>query len=73
MQTVRVASNKITLPPMVAERLKGKSIRIVETEAGFLIKTVHDPIKKARGILKKEEFSTEKYFEMKRMEKALEK
>jgi hypothetical protein len=73
MQPVRIESSHITLPAEVLRKLKGKEVRFLESEDGFFIKPVSDPIREARGFLKKSRVSTEQYFQMKQEEKRLEK
>ena len=72
MQLVKIESSQITLPVEVLRRLKGKKIQFVESGGGFLMKPVSDPIREARGFLKKSRLSTERYFQMKQEEKRLE-
>jgi len=67
-----VKSKQITLPQNIVEKLKGKKIQIIETADGILLKPVDNSIKAARGFLKGGRFSTEKYFQMKKEEKGLE-
>lgn len=69
MQTIKVESNPITLPMEVLDKLKGKEIQFVELRDGFLMKPVSDAIRKSRGFLKGMNFSTERYFQMKKEEK----
>ena len=73
METMRIETDQIRLPYEVARKLVGKMVRFIEVEDGFMIKTLSDPIKEARGILKEKRFSTESYFRNKREEKAIEK
>jgi len=54
---------------MPGRKLKGKEIQFVESEGGFLMKPVSDPIRDARGFLKKSRLSTELYFQMKHEKK----
>lgn len=73
MQTIKVESSQITLPVEVLSKLKGKEIRFVELRDGFFMQPVSDSIREARGFLKGKNFSTKRYFEMKKEEKGLEK
>jgi len=73
MQTLRIEPSQITLPIEVLNKLKGKEIQFVESGGGFFIKPVSDPIREARGFLKKSHLSTERYFQMKQEEKGFEK
>ncbi len=73
IQTLRIESEQITLPIEVVRKLRGKEIFFIEFQDGFFIRPVSDPIREARGFLKKSRFSTQRYFEMKQEEKNLEK
>lgn len=72
METVRVESEKLHLPPSVAKNLKGKEVRLLKVGEGYLIKLVNDPIREAKGCLKNKKFSTQSYFRMKHEDMALE-
>jgi hypothetical protein len=73
MESVMVNSEQIRLPKRIASKLKGKSVEFIETEQGILLKTMADPIKAARGILKGSKFSTRRYLQNKKEDKKLEK
>jgi hypothetical protein len=73
METIRVKSEDLPLPPTVAKSLKGKEVRFFKVDEGYLIKLVNDPIREAKGCLKNKKFSTQSYFRMKRENMALEK
>ncbi|MFO8239620.1 MAG: hypothetical protein R6T90_01325 [Dissulfuribacterales bacterium] len=73
METIRVESEELSLPPSIAKRLKGKEVRFVKVDEGYLIKLVNDPIREAKGCLKNKKFSTQSFFRMKREDMALEK
>lgn len=73
MQTIMIESDKINLPVEVIEKLKGQKIQFIEYQDGFIMKPVSDSIRKARGLLKNRQFSTQRYFQMKQEEKGLEK
>lgn len=73
METIRVESEKLSLPPSIAKSLKGKEIQFLKVDEGYLIKLVKDPIKEAKGCLKNKKFSTQSYFKMKREDMAIEK
>jgi len=49
MQLVRIESSQITLPIEVLKKLKGKEIQFVESEGGFFMRPVSDPVREARG------------------------
>lgn len=68
METVRVTSEELPLPPAVAKNLKGTEVRFFKIDEGYLIKPVNDPIKEAKGCLKDKRFSTQSYFRMKHEE-----
>ncbi len=72
MQTIKIESDQVTLPFEVVNKLKGKEIRFIEVQEGFLMKPVSDAVKEAKGFLKDRKFSTERYFQMKQQEKSLE-
>jgi hypothetical protein len=73
METIRVESEKLSLPPSIAKSLKGKEIQFLKVDEGYLIKLVKDPIREAKGCLKNKKFSTQSYFRMKRKDMVLEK
>lgn len=67
-----VKSKQITLPQNIVKKLKGRRVQIIETAEGILLKPAENSIKSARGFLKGSRFSTEKYFQLKKEEKSLE-
>lgn len=73
METIRVKSEQLPLPPEVARNLKGKEVQIFKIDGVYLLKPIGDPIKETKGCLKDKRFSTKSYFRMKNEEKALEK
>ena len=73
METIRVKSENLPLPPTVAKSLKGKEVRFFKLDEGYLIKLANDPIREAKGCLKNKKFSTQSYFRMKRENMAFEK
>lgn len=73
METIKVESEKLSLPPSIAKSLKGKEIQFLKVDEGYLIKLVKDPIREAKGCLKNKKFSTQSYFRMKREDMVLEK
>jgi len=44
-----------------------------ESDGGYFLKPIGDPVKEAKGCLKDKRFSTQSYFSMKKEEKDLEK
>ena len=72
METIRVKSEQLHLPPEVARNLKGKEVQFLEIDGGYFLKPIGDPIKEAKGCLKHKSFSTHRYFQAKNEEKALE-
>jgi hypothetical protein len=72
MEAVRLENNTLKLPTKIANRLKGRRIEISEISEGILLKTTNNPISEARGFLKGKQFTTKRYFEMKKEEKELE-
>lgn len=73
METIKVESEKLSLPPSIAKSLKGKEIQFLKVDEGYLIKLVKDPIREAKGCLKNKKFSTQSYFRMKREDMVFEK
>jgi hypothetical protein len=79
MEQIVIESDRITLPADVVRELKGKKVEFIPWQNGFLLKpvaeiaSVREAIRSARGCLKHSRFSTERYFQMKREEKAFEK
>jgi len=73
METIKVESEKLSVPPSIAKSLKGKEVRFLKVDEGYLIKLVNDPIREAKGCLKNKKFSTQSYFRMKHEDMALEK
>lgn len=65
-------NNLLRLPESIAKKLKGKRIEIAETEEGILLRTESNPIAEARGFLKGKRFTTQRYLEMKLVEKDIE-
>lgn len=72
MGTVVIKSDQLILPEEIAKKLKGKEVELLETKEGILLKPVEDAIKTARGFLKGSRFSSERYMQLKREEKDLE-
>lgn len=72
MGTVIVKSEQLNLPEEMAKRLKGKEFELVETKEGILLKPVEDFVKMARGYLRGGRFSSERYMQLKKEEKELE-
>lgn len=72
MKTVVMKSEQLNLPEEIAKKLKGKEVELIETQEGILLKTLEDPIKDARGSLKGSCFSSERYMQLKKEEKKLE-
>ena len=73
METIKITSEKLPLPPAIAKSLQGKEVRFFKIDEGYLIKPVNDPIRKAKGCLKNKKFSTQSYFRMKHEDMVLEK
>lgn len=72
MSSIIVKSEQLNLPPAIAKKLRNKDLELLEVEEGFLLRPIEDSIKKGRGILKGKQFSTERYFQMKKEEKEIE-
>ncbi|GAB6275092.1 MAG: hypothetical protein STSR0004_19570 [Peptococcaceae bacterium] len=70
---LKIKSEKLNLPPEIAEKLKGKEVELLEVKGGFLLRPVSDAIREARGILKNKQFSTDVYLSHKLEEKKMEK
>ena len=72
MDSIVLESEKLNLPEEVAKKLNSKEVELVEVKEGILLRPVADPIRDARGFLKTRQFSTQRYFQMKREEKRIE-
>jgi hypothetical protein len=62
----------LKLPERIVKRLRGKRIEISEIKEGVLLRTTSNPISEARGFLKGRRLTTQRYLEMKKVEKDLE-
>jgi len=60
------------LPEVIARKLKGQKVEVVETDEGVLLRSVSDSIPSLRGLLKDTGFTTEEFMKMKQEEKDLE-
>jgi len=72
MDPIVLESEQLNLPEEAAKKLKTREVELVEVKEGILLRPVIDPIKEARGFLKTRRFSTQRYFQMKRVEKSIE-
>lgn len=72
MEAAKVENNMLKLPEKIVKRLRGKRIEISEVEEGVLLRTKINPISEARGFLRGRRFTTQRYFEIKKLEKELE-
>jgi len=72
MKTIVLKPEQLNLPEEIAKKLKGKEVELLETQEGILIKPLGDSIKMARGFLKGSRFSSERYTQIKKEEKGLE-
>lgn len=72
MGTIVLKSEQLNLPKEIAKKLKGKELEVFETKEGILLKPVKDSIKMARGFLKGSRFTSERYMQLKKKEKELE-
>ncbi len=63
--------DQLNLPEEVVKKLKSRKVELIEVKEGILLRPVVDPIKEARGFLKAKQFSTQRYFQMKKEEKKL--
>lgn len=72
MGTIVLKSEQLNLPQEIAKKLKGKELEVLETKEGILLKPVKDSIKMARGFLKGSRFTSERYMQLKKKEKELE-
>ena len=70
--TLKIDTAHIKLPSEIAKKLIGKVIQFIEVGDGIMIKTVPQSVKEARGVLKNKKFSTERYFQLKKEDKAAE-
>lgn len=72
MEAVELENNTLKLPERIAKQLRGKRIEVTEVREGILLKASSNPISEARGFLKGKRFTTQRYLEMKKLEKELE-
>jgi hypothetical protein len=72
METTKLENNMLKLPEKIAERLRGKRIEITQVKEGILLRTSSSPISETRGFLRGRRFTTQRYLEMKKIEKELE-
>jgi len=72
VEAVELKNNTLKLPERIAKRLRGKRIEVTELREGILLKASSNPISEARGFLKGKRFTTQRYLEMKKLEKELE-
>lgn len=72
MEAVKLEDNMLKLPERIARLLRGKKIEVAEVKEGILLKASSHPISEARGFLRGRRFSTQRYEEMKKVEKELE-
>jgi hypothetical protein len=72
MEAAELENNMLKLPEKIANRLRGKRIEISEVKEGILLRTESNPISEARGFLRGRRFTTQRYIEMKKLEKDLE-
>jgi hypothetical protein len=72
VEAVELENDMLKLPERIAKRLRGKRIEVTEVEEGILLKTSANPIAEARGFLRGRRFTTQRYLEMKKLEKELE-
>jgi hypothetical protein len=72
MSSIIVETKKLNLPEMIANKLKGTKVEILETSEGVLLRSVPSAILSARGILKGKGFSTAEFAAIKEEDKALE-
>ena len=72
MDPIVLKSDQLNLPEEAAKRLKNREVELIEVKEGILLRPVIDPIKEARGFLKTRQFSTQRYFQMKKEEKSIE-
>ena len=72
MEAIKLENNMLRLPERIAKRLRGKKIEVAEVQEGILLKASGHPISEARGFLKGRRFTTQRYLEMKKIEKELE-
>ena len=72
MEAVKLENNMLKLPKRIANRLRGKRIEVTEVKEGILLKASSNSISEARGFLRGRRFTTQRYLEMKKLEKELE-
>jgi hypothetical protein len=73
MASIVIKAENLNLPGHLADRFKGGKIELIETKDGILIRPIKsDPIKELKGFLKGTSFTTAKYLQQKKLDKALE-
>ena len=72
MQQIIMDTNALQLPKELVEKIGTEQVIIREVSEGFLLSPMPKQTKSLRGILKDTGFSTERYFEQKRVDKELE-
>jgi bifunctional DNA-binding transcriptional regulator/antitoxin component of YhaV-PrlF toxin-antitoxin module len=70
--TLALEGGRLILPKRLLKKLKGRRVKVLETEEGILLKPVEDTIKEARGILKGSKFNSETLRRQKQIDKELE-
>ena len=72
MVLTTVQSNHLYLPEPLVKRFWGKSFEIIEIKEGILLKPIDDAISLAKGCLKGTGFSSQRFMQLKQVEKELE-
>jgi hypothetical protein len=73
LQQIIMETSALRLPPEFADKIGSSQVMIREISEGLLLTPVPNYSDNLRGILKDTNFSTERYFEQKQLDKELEK
>lgn len=72
MDAVVLKAEELNLPETIAKKLKGRKVEIVEENERIIITPIDDSITKAFGMFEGGKLTTEKFLELKRIDKELE-
>lgn len=72
MYNIILKGDELNLPEIIAKKLKGRKVRIIDEGEKIVITPLDNSILTLRGMFKGGNFSTEKLMEQKRMDKELE-
>ena len=72
LSPIILQAETLNLPEMIALRLKGKKVELVQNGESVVITPVSSDIANARGVLKGGKFGTAQFFKQKQLDKELE-